>query len=212
MKSICPKGPIIKGIDVSSYQVRIDWPLVKASGFDFCFIKASEAAYTEDTAFEENWKNSKEAGFIRGAYHYFHFTRDPHKQAQNFLNVVGELLFDDLPCVLDLELEAPEIPFEKKLTDVRLFLNEVESISGKRPLVYGSPYFLKEHIGTNTFMMSYPLWIAHYKTKCPVVPFPWIDWTFWQYTDEEEVPGIGLCDANFFNGTLDQLKDYCQIS
>jgi len=40
----------------------------------------------------------------------------------------------------------------------------------------------------------------------------WADWTMWQYTDGAlgqppyEVPGIGRCDRDMFNGTESELR------
>ena len=52
--------------------------------------------------FNRNWKKIKEAGLIRGAYHYFLATKSGKAQAENFINSVT-LLPGDLPPVLDIE-------------------------------------------------------------------------------------------------------------
>ena len=55
---------------------------------------------------------------------------------------------------------------------------------------------------------SYPLWVAHYTNNPkPLIPKEWSTWTFWQYTDATEVPGIPEPneDGDRFNGSLSDL-------
>ena len=66
----------IHGIDVSRYQQRIAWPSVKEMNvrgiqLDFAFIKATEGASRVDPLYKRNWSRAKEAGVVRGAYHFF---------------------------------------------------------------------------------------------------------------------------------------------
>ena len=50
--------------------------------------------------------------------------------------------------------------------------------------------------------------IAHYETRAPLVPKPWTNWDFWQYTEHGKVPGIaaGAVDLDYFNGTEAELR------
>ncbi|HYH55040.1 MAG TPA: GH25 family lysozyme, partial [Anseongella sp.] len=66
----------VHGIDVSRYQGRIDWE--KVAGMEsedirisFAYIKATEGMLLVDQYFKRNWKESREQGILRGAYHYF---------------------------------------------------------------------------------------------------------------------------------------------
>src|SRR5688572_22629007 len=85
-----PAAYEIHGIDVSRYQQRISWESVKAMQVNeiklsFAFIKATEGAGNVDPYFKRNWRKAKEAGIIRGAYHFFIASKDGTKQAQNFI-------------------------------------------------------------------------------------------------------------------------------
>ena len=57
------------GIDVSFWQdnnttpQQVNWRKAKAAGAVFAFIKASQAAYTDED-FEYNWKEAKAAGIL----------------------------------------------------------------------------------------------------------------------------------------------------
>lgn len=186
----------IKGFDVSAYQPYTDFPRMKRDGHSFCFLKATEGITYFDKCFKIFWQRSKEAGLIRGAYHFFHPSSDPIKQAENFCMSVGPLASDDLPMVLDWET-TDSVPSAQDRIRGLAFLNKVHSLSGKPPIIYGAPYFLHA-LGLSADFRQYPLWIAHYGVKSPLVPEPWTQFSFWQFSDS----GI---DYNLFNGSLEQL-------
>ena len=54
----------------------------------FAFIKATEGLGNEDAFFQRNWKKTKAAGLVRGAYHFFLATKSGKAQAENFINSV----------------------------------------------------------------------------------------------------------------------------
>src|ERR1700730_16847794 len=102
-----PVNYAIHGIDVSKYQNIIDWESVKDMKannmqISFAFIKATEGLGNEDAFFGRNWKKTKDAGLVRGAYHFFLATKSGKAQAENFINSVN-LEGGDLPPVLDVE-------------------------------------------------------------------------------------------------------------
>src|SRR5687768_11089704 len=100
-----PPGYMIHGIDVSRYQQRISWEAVEQMNVEgirigFAFIKATEGRDMVDPFFRKNWKKSKEAGVIRGAYHFFIHSKDGREQAERFIKTV-RLESGDLPPVID---------------------------------------------------------------------------------------------------------------
>src|SRR5574338_1509361 len=102
-----PENYLIHGIDISKYQDMIAWEEVQAMSvknvkLGFVFIKATEGIGNTDPRFKRNWRKAKEAGIIRGAYHFFIESKDGKMQAENFINAV-ELENGDLPPVLDVE-------------------------------------------------------------------------------------------------------------
>src|SRR5262249_39837308 len=62
----------IQGIDASHWQGSINWTSVKNSGKTFAFYKATEGTTYTDPTFAANWAAIKNAGLIRGAYHFGH--------------------------------------------------------------------------------------------------------------------------------------------
>lgn len=204
----------IKGIDVSHHQNEVDWHAVRSAGIEFVFIKATEGTTFVDPKFKHNWRAAKEAGLIRGAYHFFR-TRSPLEgNIANIANTVEKLEPGDLPIALDLEIpnQWSELESARRLDLIQRWLDGVCDFFGgtMRPFVYLSPNFASEILASPAFLGAYPLWLAHYTTAPqPRVPQPWTDWTFWQHTNQGSVPGIkGNVDLNWFNGTRQQLMSY----
>lgn len=186
----------VKGFDVSAYQPKTDFQKMKGQGYQFCFVKATEGVSYIDKTFKQFWIKAKDAGLVRGAYHFFHPKYDPIEQANSFCRIVGQLETNDLPLVMDWESTDGVIALQDRLNGWS-FLNRVKTLTGKSPIIYGGPYFL-EALNLSGEFASHPLWVAHYGVKAPLVPNPWTYFTFWQYSDD----GV---DYNIFNGSMEQL-------
>ena len=197
------------GIDVSHYQPSIDWAAVVRAGFQYCFIKATEGVASVDRSFARHWQDSRKAGLICGAYHFFRPAVAASAQANLFIRTIQHLEPGDLPPVLDLE--APEdwtsIPLSERAPLVLAWLEAVERSLGVRPIVYLSPAFACDVLGNTAALARYRVWLAHYTmAETPAVPKPWNSWTFWQYS-KARAPGISVpVDINRFNGSRDELK------
>lgn len=195
-----PRNYIIHGIDVSRYQEHIAWEEVQAMQVSnirigFVFIKATEGIGNTDKQFHRNWRRSKRAGMVRGAYHFFLATKDGRMQAEHFIKTV-ELDAGDLPPVLDVE-QAYGMPATRIKEEVKKWLNTVEEYYGQKPLIYTNIDFYERYLGTD--FDNYPLWIAHYFE--PNQPRISRDWVFWQHSEEGRVNGISSrVDFNVFNG------------
>lgn len=201
------QGPnVVKGIDVSHDQKSIVWPSVKSSGIDFCFIKATEGINEVDPMFKSNWVNSKIAGFLRGAYHFFHANVDGADQANHFLNTVGQLGLDDLPLVLDWEV-TDNVSIQQQIAQASIFLSILKLSSQKIPIIYTGWGFYNALKNPSQFF-PYTLWQAEYGVTCPKVPPPWNNWTFWQNA-EGSVTGVPTkCDMDLFNGSISDLTSF----
>jgi lysozyme len=195
-----PQGFAIHGIDVSRYQQRISWEAVQEMNVNgiqvgFAFIKATEGRDMVDPFFKRNWKKSKEAGVVRGAYHYFIHNRDGKQQAEKFIKTV-KLEPGDLPPVLDVEQIGNTRPdaFRK---EVKKCLLVMEEYYGVKPIIYTGANFYKTYL--NKYFDEYPLWVAHYLE--PEQPRIARTWQFWQHSEKGRVDGItAFVDFNVFNG------------
>jgi lysozyme len=195
-----PAHHAIHGIDVSRYQRFISWPAVSSMNvlgikLGFCFIKATQGTDYTDPQFNRNWKKSKQAGLVRGAYHYFNPTASGSQQARYFLQVV-RFSSGDMPPVLDLE-EIKGVSIAQLRREALLWLKVVEKATGTRPILYTNVAFYRKYLGRD--FDAYPLWVAHYYQ--PLQPSIRRGWTFWQHSDAGRVNGIeGPVDFNVFNG------------
>lgn len=200
-----PRKYIIHGIDVSSYQQKIDWEKVNVMEnngvkISFAFIKATEGVTLVDPYFQRNWRESKNSGIIRGAYHYFKPKKSGLWQARFFLQtVITEA--GDLPSVLDIE-ESAGLTEEELIPNLQDFLNEVEQKTKTKPIIYTGYQFYKDHLKGK--FDDYPIWIAHYnKSKLAEK----LKWNFWQHADNAHIDGIkGKVDMNVFNGEEEDLS------
>lgn len=200
----------VQGCDISSYQSEVDWKKV-ATAKAFAFIRASHGTAQKDAYFLKNWRAAKEAGVIRGAYHYLDPTENFQEQLDYFTSVVGQLEVGDLPPVVDAENAElwKNIPKKDRIKYLLKFCSGVEAKLGVRPIIYLSPSFVDGVIGAENAapLKNYILWIANYRVSEPRVPAPWTEWTFWQYSDRGRTPGVeGDCDQDAFSGSLDDLK------
>lgn len=201
------------GIDVSHYQSPIDWQRVKNAVVVFSILKATEASSYKDKNFPAWWPQVKAAKIVRGAYHFYRPYAPVERQTANFLSAVPKLEPGDLPPVLDLEV--PEnwrnISLKKRIAGVRQWLDTVENELGIKPIIYLSPSFPGEVLGSDPFLKQYLLWIANYGVSKPRVPAPWApdkSWTIWQYSESGKVPGSSgtAVDLNWFNGNAQDLS------
>lgn len=202
-----PENYLIHGIDVSKYQQIISWDAVKEMKvknvqLGFVFIKATEGIINTDPQFKRNWKKSRQAGMVRGAYHFFLATKDGREQAENFISSV-DLEQGDLPPVVDIEQTygVNTILLKKELKE---WLDVIENYYGVKPIIYTNVDFYSRYLG-NEFN-SYPLWAAHYfQYDTPRVSR---QWDFWQHSEQGRVNGIlSKVDFNVFNGDSLQFRN-----
>ncbi|MBF6193572.1 glycoside hydrolase family 25 protein [Nocardia implantans] len=207
-----PTGP-----DVSSWQhtdgTLIDWFAVKRSGHDFAMVKATEGLNYINPYFVPDSLLMRAAGMARGTYHYARPNLPPEPQAALYAAVVlGQNGPLDLPPVLDLEVTGGLAP--AALIDwTRRYLNTVETLTGRVPIVYTYPVFWRTAMADTHEFAQYPLWIADYRGNSqPEVPGGWSTWTFWQTTDSGAIPGIeGRVDLNVYSGAQGGFAGYANM-
>lgn len=197
----------VHGIDVSHHQGDIQWNKVKATDkqeypIRFVFMKATEGGDHKDHRFADNFRQAREVGLVRGAYHFYNPNTDPIRQADFFISQV-KLEKGDLAPVLDIE-RKPRNKAQLQ-TDLVKFLNRLEQHYGVKPIIYTSYKYKLSYLSTPE-LSAYPLWIAHYYVDTLRYEGPW---QFWQHTDYGTVPGIEEnVDLNVFNGSWDELQQY----
>ena len=197
----------VSGIDISHHQGNIDWKEVKKSGISFVFVKATEGKDYLDSMFTTYWSQLEDENMIRGAYHFYSSDDDPVEQAKWFVGSVQKFN-NALPPVVDIERKghkniSPDT-FEK---GVLKCLEEVERLSGKKPIIYSSPHFADKYLFDERFK-NYFLWVADYDVEHPEVPNCWktSGWHFWQNTNLDSMQGIKTdVDHSLFSKKIDSL-------
>ncbi len=189
----------VHGIDISSYQGAFDFAKAQAENHKFCFIKATEGLSHIDHQFKRNWAEGPKHGILVGAYHFFHPADDAQKQAAHFLATINPLRPGDLPAVLDWE-STDHVRNSQQIAGALEWLELVRAATGKTPIIYSGPSFLKA-LGDMTAFAKYPLWIAHYGVRQPTIHHPWMKYTFWQYSS------AGKLDRDVFGGSLKELHE-----
>jgi MYXO-CTERM domain-containing protein len=214
--NVCASGSTVEGIDVSHWDGTVDWTQVKGDGRVFGIAKATQGTYYEDDQFAANWAAMKGAGVIRGAYHFLDYINDPVQQADYFVNMLnqsGGLEPGDLPPVLDVE-DVPESGGGYETIDLSVvlpWLERVECLTGKKPIIYSSARIMDPE-NPPAALAGYPLWVANYTSGCPDLPALWSSWSFWQYSSTGSVAGLAdAVDVDRFNGSLSALQAFAHL-
>lgn len=199
------------GIDISHHQRKVNFQALRCLGGRFVFIKATEGITYIDPLLQTNLEGAKKERLVRGVYHFFRADYDGVEQAQHFLKTVPELQTDErLIPMLDLEvswLTRGSHTRREILTKVRAWLDEVERVTGKVPVLYVFSKYWRTFSGAQDFS-KYPLFTAT-RNHRPEVQKPWDHWTFWQYRISR-IPEVAKTpiDFDYFNGDIDALPRF----
>ena len=96
---------VYEGIDVSDWQGYIDYNLVKSSGIQVVYIKASQGTEYKDPYFDINYENAKANGLKVGFYHFLTATttHQAQEEARFFASVISGKT-PDCKLVMDYEV------------------------------------------------------------------------------------------------------------
>jgi GH25 family lysozyme M1 (1,4-beta-N-acetylmuramidase) len=197
-----------RGVDVSSWQhpnnAPISWASVKAAGNSFAVIKATEGTTYTNPHFVQDRADATAAGLVVGAYHFARPAMPISTavdQARYFMTAVGNnRVAGQIAPVLDLETTGGLNPTDLAAW-TQAFLQEVESQTGRAPIIYTYRTFWPDKIANTQAFAKYPLWFALYNGAGDpgALPGGWQKWLIWQYTSSGAVNGIqGKADVNSF--------------
>jgi lysozyme len=195
-------------VDLSHHNGDVDLQQAATGGGILGVIhKATQGLTYTDPLYEENRDKASAAKLLWGAYHFGTGSDGVH-QAEFFLQQTSPAA--ETLLVLDFE-SNPQGP-SMTLEEARAFVTHLKQVTGRWPGLYGGHY-LKDLLGTNKdeILANCWFWLSQYGPTA-VVPPNWKTWSMWQYTDggigpePHEVPGIGRCDRDRFNGPVVSLK------
>ena len=197
-------------VDVSHYQAPINFDTVAAQGIVGLFHKATEGTLEIDPSFRSRKPLALSAGLLWGAYH-FGTNADGIAQAQHFLATAQPAPTDLL--MLDFEDNSNGPGGSMTEQQAEDFVRYVQQQTGRYPGLYSTnDYLTQMGADKSPILTQCWLWIARYASlPYPTHPAAWPTWTLWQYTDgvngnePHAVDGIGPCDRDQFNGSLEDL-------
>jgi lysozyme len=210
--------PQVYGLDLSFWQGNIHWDQLslpcdedgsvsgkipaprKQRPVQFAFIRVSKSDSLVDSLCHRYYTEAKKLGIPCGAYHFLTDTVSGKVQAEVFLSHV-KLEPGDLPPVLDVEIDSPEI-----VTKAKEWLEIVEEKCGVKAIIYSNMHVFGKWVKNDPILNTHDLWLAKTKGEMPNEP----NCKFWQFTHEGHVWGIidNVVDINLFNGTQDELQEY----
>ena len=79
------------------------------------------------------------------------------------------------------------------------FVTRARALTGSWPVIYTTDAWWSECTGATARFRHDPLWLADYDGGAgPSAPTPWRQWSFWQYSQDGYLPGIGPTDLDYF--------------
>jgi lysozyme len=205
----------VHGPDVSSHnhdnRATVNWGVIRrVGGASFAFIKATEGIDYVNPRFAADFASSRRHGLIRGPYNYarpngrtnVQISADATAEADFFIRATGSLGGPgNLPPVLDLEDAGNLNPTELSRW-VKTWLDRTQRLTGRTPIVYTYGSFWRRQMRNSAHFTAYPLWLASYGARSPVLVGGWKHYTFWQYTAAGMLAGSGLrVDLSVYNDT-----------
>lgn len=197
---------MLKGIDISNFQGNPDFNGLK-SQVDFIICKSSEGTGYVDPTFIRTQAECRRLGILLG---YYHFARPdlgntPQAEAGFFLQTIGTI-HDGEILTLDFE-----VGFANPVPWCLSFLNEVNTKTGNKPLIYLNQSQIQSLDWSPVVQADYGLWVASYDNNPQGLKFatPWAVAALKQYTSGGTINGIsGHVDLDSFFGDANIFKAY----
>ena len=208
-------GNTYMGIDVSTYQGRIDWQKVKNSGVQYAMIRIGyrgyrTGAFAEDAQYKRNIEEANRVGIKVGLYFFTQAVNEQEaiEEAQwviNKLNEYGHRNLVQYPIAIDTEESgadnkdgrADNLDKQTRTNVCKAFAERIKQ-EGYTPMIYANKYWLNRNLDMNVLDI-YDVWLAHYVNGDPFAnPSDYKGtYTMWQYTSNGSVNGInGNVDMN----------------
>lgn len=180
------------GIDVSTWQGKIDWDKVKKSGCEFAYIRAGyqngfDGELEEDDCFRENIKKATKLGIDVGIYFhsYAKSAEETKKQAEWLVNIIDG--YDiKLPIAFDWESWNSFIKCKLSFYDInnmaKTYMQVLEN-NGYKTSLYSSRYYIDKIWYENEYKN---IWLAHYASETDYKG----NYQFWQMCNTGRVNGI----------------------
>ena len=154
---------MIKGIDISVYQQKVDFEKVKKSGIEFVIIRGAIGT-EKDAMFESHYSNAKNAGLKVGCYYYTlaKNVAEAKGEADVFLSCIKGKQFE-YPIYFDIEDPSLQNLGKQVLTDIVLtWCGKVQS-AGYYVGIYANPDWFLNRLDLER-LKGFDKWLAHWVT------------------------------------------------
>ena len=187
----------MRGIDVSSYQGRIDWNAVKKDNIDFVILRSILQSGKPDARFEEYYAGSVAAGYRPDVYVYM-YDLTPEYSRVRAGKVVDLIRGRNVKRVwLDLEYAAQRNLSKSRLTEIINAAAEVIQSAGYEVGIYCNQDWYDNVLDVPN--LPYLYWIARYGRNdgTAMDKYRPAAAVIWQHTSNGLVDGIaGRVDMN----------------
>lgn len=190
------------GIDVSKWNGKIDWEVVKAEGVDFAIIRcgyrgSSSGWLLEDPYFYKNLTGAKKAGIKVGLYFFTQATNlvEAVEEASMVVSLLGDTEIE-YPVFIDTEGaggngRADNLDPGTRTAVVNAFCQTIQNAGLDAGVYSGRNWFYNNLIVDE--MEAPNVWLAEYRQT----PLYEGRYDMWQYTSSGSVAGIeGRVDLN----------------
>lgn len=199
MRCVKKVSILLKGIDVSKYNGKIDWQKVKKSGkVDFVMLRCGfgkENSKQIDSTFEYNYTEAKKTGIPVGVYHYSYAMtiEDALKEAEFCYKLIKDKKLE-MPVFYDIE-EKSQLALGKDIVQgiAKTFCTYMES-RGIWVGVYSMDSAFGSHLDS-VIQNRYACWVAKVEN---VKPKLCKQYGIWQYSWKGKIDGTnGEVDMNY---------------
>lgn len=179
---------MLKGIDVSSYQGRIDWNKVKPY-IDFAIIRCgwgNDTRHQDDVYYERNAEKCKELGIPFGVYLYSYATNldDAKSEVEHTLRLIRDKKLE-YPVFLDVESRRQKALRKEDLIEIVKYYCEEMEKNGYYVGIYASLDTFKSNLDSEE-LDAFDKWVAEWNDRFTYTGRAGM----WQHTSFEELSGI----------------------
>jgi GH25 family lysozyme M1 (1,4-beta-N-acetylmuramidase) len=204
-------GSALRGLDISSFQHTgppINWRLLAEQGIRFVAVKVSEGTYYVNPYYRSDARAAAAAGLALLSYVFANPSRASGPATANFAVRAMGRERGRLPLVVDLEND----PYKKAddcyglrvpamIAWITSFIARAEKLTRKQPVIYTTATWWQQCTESTGQFRRDSLWLAAFDGTAPTVPSPWRGWTFWQYSNDGFLRGIGQVDLDYYRPT-----------
>jgi len=204
---------LVKGIDVSKYQTKTDWNILKQAGYKWIIIRVGYQGYgsggfAEDPLFKRHIDDALAADIPVGLYWICQSitVQEAINAAKYILAILDKykiplskiplgVWWDNEPTTVYPKGRADKL--DKNLrTDIGLAFLDTIASAGLVAGIYTNLQYINHELNFEQFA-KYPLWLAQWNAKGPSR-----ECAIWQHGSIKNLPGVvGECDVNVLYDT-----------